>query len=150
MFCIWRKRWCCPDRKNSCMFGESGFSKSSPTVYLYTLHFDIYSIKILHATSLVLGKSEGKIQSCSRDLPYQEKLKHQWHLYMLLKWLPSQNSRAQNENLCHKFQFIILFNLRCLVNFHCTWWSSLERKKSNERWVKIHGVWKFRKGQTQI
>ena len=152
MFCIWRKRWCCPDRKNSSMFGESGFSKSSPTVYLCTTFWYCNPIKILLATSLVLGKNKGKLQSCSLDLPYREKLKHQWQLYtcMLPKWLPSQNSRVQIANLCHKFQFVILFNLRCLVNFHFSWWSSLEKKKSNERWVEIHRIWKFRKGKTQM
>ena len=116
--------------KNSCMFGESGFSKSSPTVYLCTTFWYCNRIEILLATSLVLGKNKGKLQSCLLDLPYRKKLKHQWQLYtcMLPKRLPSQNSRVQIANLCHKFQFVILFNLRCLVNFHFTWWSSLERK----------------------
>ena len=49
-------------------------------------------------------------------------------IYMIPKWLPSQNSRVQNANLCHKFQFGH-FNLRCTVNFHFAWWSCLERKK---------------------
>ena len=102
------------------MFGESGFSKSSPPVYLCTTFWYLLYIKILLATSLVLWKNKGKLQLCSLDLPYQEKFKHQWQLYtcMLTKRLPSQNSRVQNANLCHRFQFIILFNLRCLVNFH--------------------------------
>ena len=39
-----KKRWCSPDRKKSCMFGESGFRKSSSTVCLFT-GFDIYPIK---------------------------------------------------------------------------------------------------------
>ena len=75
------KRWCCPARKNSCMFGESSFRKSSHTVYLFT-RFDIYPVKILLAMSLVLVKHKGKLQSCLLDLMYHEKVKHQWQLFV--------------------------------------------------------------------
>ena len=51
-----------------------------------------------------------------------------WAIYMIFKRLLSQNSRVQNANLCHKFQFGH-FNLRCTVNFHFSWWRSLERNK---------------------
>ena len=77
-----KKRWCSPDRKNSCMFGESGFRKSSSTVYLFT-RFWYLPYKILLTISLILGKNKGKLQSYSSDLPYQEKLKHQWQLFIL-------------------------------------------------------------------
>ena len=77
-----KKRWCSPDRKNSCMFGESGFRKSSSTVYLFT-RFWYLPYKILLAISLILGKNKGKLQSYSPDLPYQEKLKHQWQIFIL-------------------------------------------------------------------
>ena len=67
-------------------------------------------------------------------------------IYMTPKRLPSQNLRVQNATLCRKSQFVY-FDLRCTVNFPSALRSSLE-KKSNERWVKIHGIQKFRKGQT--
>ena len=50
-------------------------------------------------------------------------------IYIIPKWLPSQNSRVQNANFClTNFNSVIL---RCTANFHFTnsWWSSLERKK---------------------
>ena len=128
MFCIWKKTWCCPDRKNSCMFGESGFRKSSPTVYLFT-RFWYYPIKILLTISLVLGKSKGKLQSCSLDLPHQEKLKHQWQLFIwYLSDFRLRTQRYKMQTLYHKFQFVHS-NLRSMTNFHFPWWSSLERKK---------------------
>ena len=39
--------------------------------------FDIYPVEILLTISLVLVKNKGKLQSCSLDLPYQKKVKHQ-------------------------------------------------------------------------
>ena len=110
---------------------NSGFRKSSPTVYLFS-RFWYYSIKILPTISLVLGKNKGKLQSCSLDLPYQEKLKHQWQLFMIPKRLPSRILRLRTPRYkmqtCHKFQFAH-FNLRSTANFHFAWWSNLERKK---------------------
>ena len=86
------------------------------------------------------------LQSCTLDLPCQEKLKHQWQLFMIPKRLPPQYSPSQNIGT--KCKRVTNFNLRSTANFHFAWWSRLERKKSNERWVKIHGIWKFWKGQT--
>ena len=91
---------------------ENRVSEKALLQFICSRGFDIYPIKILLTISLVLGKNKGKLQSCSLDLPYQETA-----IYMLPKRRPSQNSRVQNANLCHKFQFGN-FNLRCTVNFH--------------------------------
>ena len=74
---LWR--WCCPDRKNSYIFGELGFRKSSPTVSLFT-RFWYLPCKKSYLQSL---SSFEKIKaSCMLDLPYAEKLKHQWQLFI--------------------------------------------------------------------
>ena len=99
-----KKRWCCPARKNSCMFGESSFRKSSRTVYLFT-RFDIYPVKILLTMSLVLVKHKGKLVMLARSYVPRESQTPVTAICMRPKRLLSQNSRVQNANLCHKFQF---------------------------------------------
>ena len=42
MHCIWKKRWCCPDRR------ESGFRKGSPTVYLFICFILFFTSYLLH------------------------------------------------------------------------------------------------------
>ena len=61
---------------------ENRVSEKALLQFICSRGFDIYPIKILLTISLVLGKNKGKLQSCSLDLPYQEKLKHQWQLFI--------------------------------------------------------------------
>ena len=68
MFCIWKKKDSfCPERKNSCMFRESGFRKSSPTaVYLFTsfwyLHYKNPSYNLLSSWEKI--KTQAYSRAC--------------------------------------------------------------------------------------
>ena len=100
--------------------------------YLFSW-FWYYSIKILLTISLVLGKNKGKLQSCSLDLPYQEKPSNTrdcylWYLSGFRLGILRLRTQRHKMQTCHKFQFAH-FNLRSTANFHFAWWSSLERKK---------------------
>ena len=106
MFRIWKQRWYW-DRKSSCMFGESSFRKSSPTVHLFTC-FDIQTIKILRTMSLVLGENEARLQSWSfapRETQTQVSA-----IYIIP---PSQSSRVQNAKYHNFNSFISIFKMRC-------------------------------------